>query len=80
MTKKVFIAIIGCLIVIGTVVIAFSGQKPYKDLEASDIVSATVFLAPPNKTVKITEIKDLVEYLNEVVIYNKDNSYSEYCG
>lgn len=59
---------------------AFSGRKPYKNLEASDIVSATVHLAPPDKTIQITDIKELVAYLNEVVIYNEDNSYTEYDG
>ena len=80
MKKKGLLAIIGCLAVIGIVVFAFSGRKPYKDLEASDIVSATVHLAPPDKTIQVTEIKELVAYLNEVVIYNEDNSYTEYDG
>ena len=80
MKKKGLIAIIGCLIVIGIVVFAFSGRKPYKNLEASDLVSATVHLAPPDKTIQITEMEELVTYLNEVVIYNEDNSYMEYSG
>lgn len=80
MKKKGLIVIIGCLIVIGIVVFAFSGQKPYKDLEESDIVSATVHLAPPDKTIQVTEIEELVAYLNEIVIYNEDNSYTEYSG
>lgn len=50
-------------------------------LEASDIVSATVHLAPPDKTIQVTDIKKLAECLNKVVIYNKeDNSYAEYSG
>jgi len=80
MKKKRLIMIIGCLIVIGILVFAFSGRKPYKDLEASDIVSATVHLAPPDKTIQVTDIKKLVAYLNEVIIYNEDNSYTEYAG
>lgn len=80
MKKKGLIAI-GCLIIIGIIIVfAFSGRKPYKDLEASDIVSATVHLAPPDKTIQITEIEELVAYLNEVIIYNEDNSYTEYSG
>lgn len=80
MKKKRLIIIISVLIVIGIAASAFSGRKPYKDLEASDIVSAAVHLAPPDKTIQITEFKELVAYLNEVVIYNEDNSYSEYSG
>jgi len=78
--KKGWIAILGCLIVAGAVTVAFSGRKPYQDLDASDIVSATVHLAPPDQTIQITEYEKLAAYLREVVIYNEDNSYTEYCG
>lgn len=80
MKKKGSIAVIGCFIVIGIVAFVFSGQKPYKALEPSDIVSATVHLAPPDKTLQITEMEELVRYLNEVVIYHEDHSYTEYSG
>ena len=80
MKKKGLIFIISFLIVIGIAAFAFSGRKPYKALEASDIVSATVHLAPPDKTIQITEFNELVASLNEVVIYNEDNSYTEYSG
>lgn len=80
MEKKRWIAIAGSLIVIGIVVFVLAGQKPYKELEASDIVSATVHLAPPDKTIPITEMEELVTYLHEVVIYGEDNSYAEYSG
>lgn len=75
--------IVGCLFVVVISIMAifiFSGPKPYKDLKTSDIVSATVHLSPPDKTAEITEIKELVSYLNEVVIYNEDSSYTEYAG
>lgn len=79
--KKKWLIVIGCLVIIGIVIVfAFSGRKPYKDLEASNIVSATVHLVPPDKTIQITDIEELVAYLNEVVIYNEDNSYTEYDG
>ncbi len=80
MKKKGLIVIIACLIVTGVVTFAFSGQKPYKDLKTSDIVSATIHLTPPDKTIRVTESKELVAYLNEIVIYNEDNSYTEYSG
>ena len=57
-----------------------SGRKPYKNLEASQIVSAAVQLSPPGKTIQITEIKELVDLLKDVVIYGEDNSYTEYDG
>lgn len=58
----------------------FSGSRPFKDLKASDIASAQVQLSPPDTTIQITETEELVSYLNEVVIYGEDNSYTEYAG
>lgn len=43
-------------------------------------MSAQVQLTPPDKTIQITDIDELVSYLNELVIYNEDNSYTEYMG
>ncbi len=73
------------LILVLLFVFSFSGcseqsEMPYKDLVASDVVSATVTLSPPNKTVQIDDIEKLVSLLHDVVIYEKDNSYGEYNG
>lgn len=57
-----------------------SGTKPFRDLVETDIISAAVHLSPPDKTVAISEYKELVSYLNDVVIYSEDNSYTEYAG
>lgn len=57
-----------------------SGRKPYKDLEAAQIVSAAVQLSPPGKTIQITETNELVDLLKDVVVYYKDNSYTDYGG
>ena len=81
MNKKLILAIIAGLLVIGTLafVVCF-GKKPYKHLQASDITAASVRLTPPDETIQITEIKELVEYLNDLVIYQPDDSYQEYAG
>lgn len=55
-------------------------EKTFKDLESSEIVSATVRLVPPDTTIQIVEIEELTGYLNDVVIYKEDNSYTEYSG
>lgn len=68
------------IIALVAVSIKTSGTKPFRDLVETDIVSATVHLSPPDKTVAITEFKELVSYLNDVVIYSEDNSYTEYVG
>ena len=77
--KKVLMIALICLIGIG-IRIFLSGRRPFKDLEAADIISANVWLSPPDTTIQITETEELVSYLNEVVIYSKDNSYTEYAG
>ncbi len=78
--KKKALTATACLIIAVVLLSAFCGQKPYKDLQPSDIASAAVSFDMPDKTIKITEIKELVEYLNQVVIYKEDNSYTEYAG
>ena len=79
--KKVLLIALICLIGIGiSSIFLFSGHRPFKDLEATAITSANVRLSPPDTTVQIVETEELVSYLKEVVIYNKDNSYTEYAG
>ena len=81
MKHKKFLSIaLICLIGIGISFLLFSAHRPFKDLEAADITSASVRLSPPDTTIQIVETEELVSYLNEVVIYNKDNSYTEYAG
>ncbi len=65
----------------GILIFAYAaGQRPFKDLEPEEVVSASVRLLPPDKTVQITELEKLLDYLDAVVIYNKDDSYTEYAG
>lgn len=81
MKKKGIIILATC--VLSVIMISFivsGGKKPYKDLDAAQVASATVRLTPPDKTVQIVDIKELVEYLKNVVIYSEDNSYTEYVG
>ena len=75
--KKFLLIALICLIGIGISFLLFSAHRPFKDLEAADITSASVRLSPPDTTIQIVETEELVSYLNEVVIYNKDNSYTE---
>ncbi len=78
--KKIFIVISICIIIVGIAAFTFIGRKPFRNLEPSDIVSATVLLMPPNETIQITEASELVSKLKEIVIYNIDNSYRNYSG
>ena len=67
-----------CILVMG--MFLFRGQRPYRNLKASDLISASVCLTPPDETVPITEPDALVSCLRELVIGRKDQSYTEYNG
>lgn len=80
--KRWLIALL-CLAVIAGGILAASamaGRRPYKDLTAADIQSATVLLTPPDITLEIPDTGELAEYLSQVVIYDRDDSYTEYAG
>ncbi|HCT91300.1 MAG TPA: hypothetical protein DF613_07965 [Lachnospiraceae bacterium] len=57
-----------------------TGKKPFEELKASEIASATVQLLPPDKTIQITDMEELTDFLSDAVIYQADNSYTEYVG
>ena len=79
--KKRFIMMIICVAAVICIVgIHFVGRKPFKKMKSSDIVSATVLLEPPDEKIVITDVSELVEDLNEVVIYNRNQSYHNYVG
>ena len=57
-----------------------AGKKPFAELRAEDITNVTVQLLPPNETLEIADYTELVNTLNEVVIYGKDASHEKYGG
>ena len=77
--KKAWILIaLVALVLIGSVMlIAFQGRKPLKNIE---LVSATVQLMPPDKTIQINDLDELEDLLEDIVIYNQDDSYTKYVG
>ena len=56
------------------------GKRPFRDLDAADISHASVLLTPPDRVVEIQDLSKLAAYLKDVVIYKKDQSYTEYAG
>lgn len=82
MSKKVLITVLACLLLSGVIAYGYAsvGKKPYKDLDPSEILSASVRLEPPGKTLPVADSKEIAEYLQDVVIYNRDNSYKTYDG
>lgn len=82
--KYIFIILVFSLVIGAIAVITFRselfGEKPFKELDAAEIESASVRLLPPDKTIQIMENKELAKYLQDIVIYGKDNSYTECTG
>ena len=76
--RKILLAIVSLLLILAVIVVfdKAKGKKPFQDLEASDISGASVELVPPETTVQITELEELAGYLNDIIVYEKDNSYS----
>ena len=78
--KKIISMVLVFILMFSSAGCGEQSKKPYKDLVASDVASATVTLSPPNKTIQIDNIEKLVSLLRDIVIYEEDNSYSEYYG
>ncbi len=81
--KGIALLLLVCAVAVGAVALALSGtwgRRPFKTLSAEDIAAASVTLTPPGETVEIAEVEELADDLNAVVIYRKDNSYTEYVG
>ncbi|MCD7838431.1 MAG: hypothetical protein LUG65_05930 [Clostridiales bacterium] len=81
--KRIALLVLVCVVAVGVASLALSGtwgRRPFKNLSAEDIVTASVTLTPPGETVEIAELEELEDDLNAVVIYRKDNSYTEYAG
>lgn len=78
--KKILVVALVCAAAVCIAVPALAGRRPFGDLEAEDIITASVRLIPPDETIAISDLEELVSYLNEVVIYREDCSYTEYDG
>lgn len=85
MKRKPLLICLGGLAALLAVVLLWPsvvGTRPFKDLAAADIQSATVALYPPDAQFTLTpeEVERLVPLLNAVVVYRRDDSWREYSG
>ena len=75
MSKKMIIVI--CILVLGILAVMLFGtfgRKPFAKLSASEIVSAELFIIPPDVTITITDKGDIVKLANilkEITIIEK---------
>ncbi len=56
------------------------GGRPFRGLEASALQAASVSLTPPDITLEIEDTQELLGLLQDVVVYGRDDSYTEYSG
>ena len=56
------------------------GGRPFRGLEASALQTASVSLTPPDITLEIEDTQELLGLLQDVVVYGRDDSYTEYSG
>lgn len=79
--RNIIISLVICISII-FILTNVNGRKPFKALMKEEIKEVTVELYPPDIKAKLDEeeIENLVEILQEVVIYNEDNTYTEYSG
>ena len=75
-------SLVAVIIVMLLLIIHPWSKTPFKYLSSNDISSVSVRLSPPDQVFDLSndEIIELTKILNSVVIYNKDNSYNQYCG
>ena len=58
------------------------GTRPFKNLTTADIQSVELELYPPDAAFTLTpeEVEKLVPLLNNVVVYQRDDSWRDYSG
>lgn len=58
------------------------GRRPFRGLDAAEILSASVRLTPPDVTAELDreEIETLAGLLRQVRVSRRDDSYTGYCG
>lgn len=73
------LALLLCCTVSGCSVL---GTRPFEGLRESDVASVTVRMIPPDTELRLTEaeIETFLELLRQTVVYQRDDSYTEYDG
>ena len=74
------VAVLAAVFVVAVVKTRLIGQKPFRSWEKADI--AQVELTPPDQSFVLTDAEagELLPLLQKVVLYQGDNSYTDYAG
>ena len=78
MKKRLVIMLCLAVVVCAAVILALSGtakrSRPFRELEASDVASATLRLLPPDETIRIDDPEPLIRLLRQLVVYEEVSS------
>lgn len=77
---RVLILIAVMLIVVLMLGWYLAGRRPFRNLKAEEIASASMEIMPPDQEVVVEDLDELVSHLQQLVIYRRDQSCSEYAG
>ena len=76
------VAVLAAVFVVAVVKTRLIGQKPFRSWEKADIAQAELTLTPPDQSFVLTDAEagELLPLLQKVVLYQGDNSYTDYAG
>lgn len=84
MGKRILVVLAGLALALGLLIwyAFFRGDRPFRSLKGTDIVSASVGLSPPDVTLELTasEREELAGLLRAAVVRERDDSWREYAG
>lgn len=76
------VAVLAAVFVVAVVKTRLIGQKPFRNWEKADIAQVELTLTPPDQSFVLTDAEagELLPLLQKVVLYQGDNSYTDYAG
>ena len=76
------VAVLAAVFVVAVVKPRLIGKKPFRSWEKADIAQVELTLTPPDQSFALTdaEVGELLPLLQKVVLYQGDNSYTDYAG
>ena len=76
------VAVLAAVFVVAVVKTRLIGQKPFRSWEKADIAQVELTLTPPDQSFVLTDAEagELLPLLQKVVLYQGDNSYTDYAG
>lgn len=78
----VVVAVLAAVFVVAFAKDRLIGQKPFRSWKEADIDQVELTLTPPDQSFELTgaEVGELLPLLQQVVLYQRDDSYTDYAG